>query len=154
MVFWAADLAAASAAAGCPNWRGGGTGAMSPTTRAPAGGAAGLVGTAGAGVGLLATTGAFPCGLTGMGLTTGTGRLTGTLLAEATLGLGATGRAALAWPWLGCSLRGTALAGDGEGRAAGLGAACFLASALFAALLLVFALRIMLIVHSDLGVFP
>src|SRR6516165_12305674 len=78
------------------------------------------------------------------------GRFTGALLAAATLGLGATGRTALVWPWPGGSLRGTVLAGDGEGRAAILGAACFLASAFFAALLLVVAFRTMSLAHSDL----
>jgi hypothetical protein len=43
-------------------------------------------------------------------------------------------------------LRGTALAEDGEGRAAAFGAACFLASGFFAALLLVVAFRAMSLV--------
>src|SRR5262249_20024686 len=137
MVFWAAGLAAASAAAGWPNCRGGDTGAMSPITRAPvcAACAIGFTWTAWA-------TGALPWGFGGTGL--GTGRFMGGLLATAALGLGATGRAALTWPWPGCSLRGTALVGDGEGRA------CFLASAFFAALLLVVAFRTMSLAHSDL----
>src|SRR5262245_61462498 len=152
MVFWAAGLAAASAAAGCPNCRGGETGANSPTTRAPACAACaiGLICAAGVAAGLLPATGAFPGALGGIGLAAGTGRFTGGLLAVAALGLTATGRTALAWPWPGCSLRGTALAGDGEGRAAALGAACFLASAFFAALLLVVAFRTMSLAHSDL----
>src|SRR5215467_15152049 len=145
MVFWAAGLAAASAAAGWPNCRGGDTGAISPTMRAPvcAACAIGFVCTA-------CATGALPWGFGGTVLAAGSGRLTGGLLATAALGLGATGRTALAWPWPGCSLRGTALAGDGEGRAAALGAACFLASAFFAALLLVVAFRTMSLAHSDL----
>jgi hypothetical protein len=55
--------------------------------------------------------------------------------------------ALLAVTLAGCALRGTALADDGEGRAAAaLGGACFLASGFFAALLLLVAFGAMSLV--------
>src|SRR6516225_8637091 len=99
MVFWAASLAAASAAAGCPNWRGGLAGTFTPCTRdspgaggnAPLGPPGLLAASARGAAGLIAATAALAWAFTLADLPGSAGFFAGALLAAKTLALGAAG---------------------------------------------------------------